>query len=249
MLLKSFATSAILSLFAVNAQASTTPYVIDLESSAASYRHQLQVDTRLQADWFGATGDGVTEDTRAIQRTLDINHARGGGSIYLPPGVYLVNSLTGYSNTTLVGDYGRSVLRQAADAQYVLSINPASGGSPDPVDNATNIVIEDITFRGRSIEDGFSEFRYLLNLNACSHVAVQHCQFLAPQGDAVYVGSGNTGAIERHNLDITCLAQCLLDLKSQWQATLAKLGVCVIVGTIGCAPTDRIDLADVSANW
>jgi hypothetical protein len=45
--------------------------------------------------------------------------------------------------------------------------------------------------------------------------------------------------------EVKCLAQKLLDLRAQWDAALAKLGAAVIIGTIGCAPTDRVDLADV----
>ena len=38
----------------------------------------------------GATGDGKTLDTAAINRAIDVCHDAGGGVVYLPPGVYLV---------------------------------------------------------------------------------------------------------------------------------------------------------------
>lgn len=37
---------------------------------------------------FGAVGDGITDDTAAIQRAID-----AGGAVYFPPGVYLSGSL------------------------------------------------------------------------------------------------------------------------------------------------------------
>jgi len=37
---------------------------------------------------FGATGDGRTDDTAGIQRALDATGARGGGTVYLPRGLY-----------------------------------------------------------------------------------------------------------------------------------------------------------------
>lgn len=48
-------------------------------------------------DWvsvkdFGAVGDGVTDDTDAIQATIDFVHSEGGGFVFLPRGTYLVGS-------------------------------------------------------------------------------------------------------------------------------------------------------------
>lgn len=40
---------------------------------------------------YGAVGDGVTLDTAAIQAAIDACVAAGGGTVYFPPGVYLVN--------------------------------------------------------------------------------------------------------------------------------------------------------------
>jgi hypothetical protein len=37
---------------------------------------------------FGATGDGITDDTSAIQAAVNIAKALGGGTIYLPKGMY-----------------------------------------------------------------------------------------------------------------------------------------------------------------
>ena len=42
---------------------------------------------------FGAKGDGLTNDTRAVQAAMDACHAQGGGTVFLPPGVYLCGTL------------------------------------------------------------------------------------------------------------------------------------------------------------
>jgi polygalacturonase len=50
---------------------------------------------------FGATGDGVTKDTAAIQKALDRCGVLGGGDVLFPAGAYLSGAIALRSNTTL----------------------------------------------------------------------------------------------------------------------------------------------------
>ena len=50
--------------------------------------YKMQFDSIVNVKWFGAKGDGVTEDTIAFQKALNF-----GSSIFIPDGVYLVGKL------------------------------------------------------------------------------------------------------------------------------------------------------------
>jgi parallel beta-helix repeat protein len=41
---------------------------------------------------FGAKGDGITDDTAAIQSAIDAASAAGGGQVYMPTGTYIVSA-------------------------------------------------------------------------------------------------------------------------------------------------------------
>jgi Ca2+-binding RTX toxin-like protein len=69
---------------------------------------------------YGALGDGVTDDTAAIQAAIDAAHAAGGGTVYLPAGEYRVSGgeepsdgcLMIKSNVYMVGDgMGETVIK------------------------------------------------------------------------------------------------------------------------------------------
>ena len=63
---------------------------------------------------FGATGDGKTLDTPAINKAIDAAAAAGGGIVRFPAGSYLCYSIHLKSHTTLFLDPGATIV--AADA-------------------------------------------------------------------------------------------------------------------------------------
>lgn len=76
----------------------------------------------------GATGDGRTLDTAAINRAIDACNASGGGVVYLPPGVYLSGCVLLKSNVTLYLEAGATLLGSKDIADYRPQTGPPLKG-------------------------------------------------------------------------------------------------------------------------
>jgi hypothetical protein len=79
--------------------APASQWILDLEEEEAALVAPA-VDT-VHPHWFGAKGDGVANDTRALRLTAAFVNRRGGGRIVFVPGTYVVG------RQQLAGAYGR----------------------------------------------------------------------------------------------------------------------------------------------
>jgi len=77
---------------------------------------------------FGATGNGVTLDTKAINNAIKAASSRGGGTVVFPAGVYLSGSIRLVSNITLFLDEGCTILAAPND------IRPYDSAESNPYD-------------------------------------------------------------------------------------------------------------------
>src|SRR6187551_1318196 len=72
-------------------------FLISIILLCAFYISPAQYDVKQ----FGATGDGITLDTRAIQRAIDSAHTNNGGVVNISPGRYKIGTLILKSNIEL----------------------------------------------------------------------------------------------------------------------------------------------------
>jgi hypothetical protein len=80
---------------------------------------QSESDHFFNARAFGATGDGKTKDSPAIQKAIDACTASGGGTVYVPPGTYLSGTIVLKSNVTFYLESGATILGRKDIADYV----------------------------------------------------------------------------------------------------------------------------------
>ena len=81
---------------------------------------------------FGATGDGKTVDTPAINKAIDTVAAAGGGTLVFPAGTYMCFTIRLKSNVELYLSRGCTIL--AADSPRPGESTGYNGGTYDPAE-------------------------------------------------------------------------------------------------------------------
>jgi len=134
----------------------------------------------------GATGDGRTLDTRALQAAIEACGAGGGGTVYLPSGTYLSSTLVLKSNMTLHLESG-AVLLGSTDLADFPSTRPAYRSYIDGYTERSLIYaerLENIAVVGRGAIDGqggsfprrdqpSKERPYMMRIVECRNVTVR----------------------------------------------------------------------------
>jgi len=151
---------------------------------------------------FGATGDGVTNDTLAIQAAID-SLGTSGGVVYFPAGTYRISRNIGTddhwgikvteSNITIKGD--QAIIRRFNTdiSTYALAYPLLFLGTPDSdAASATqNISVVGITFVGENVRHSIpggliNDFRCGVYMKNTKNTIVQDCVFTNVDSSAIY---------------------------------------------------------------
>ena len=105
---------------------------------------------------FGATGDGKTLDTGAIQKALDECGKAGGGTVRFPAGTYLAEPLTLRSKTTVLLEEGATLLASPRQSAFLKNGGDwlAAKSSSDFIPFIGGKDLTDVTFEGKGTIDG-----------------------------------------------------------------------------------------------
>jgi len=150
---------------------------------------------------FGADSTGATDSSAAFTAALALNTG-----VYFPAGTYLLNYVSVPSNAFIFGDGVNSVIKPlTADIRAAMTLSSASAST-----YIENVTIRDVKFFGDVVTSGFSEQKHLLTLNGTKNCLIENCQFVGFRGDGIYIGSGDVGGTERHNINVT-VKSCFFD--------------------------------------
>ena len=142
----------------------------------------------ISAKNFGAKGDGTTNDTTSIQNAL--NSLTSGGTLYIPPGTYILSGTTGVtipSNVRVVGaGVSATYLRQNVGLTAGISLLSATGKN--------NITIEHITFDGNNYTNDSTDA--LLNFTFTDSINVKNCSFIKFDKQGLFLNSVVNGIVK-----------------------------------------------------
>jgi hypothetical protein len=158
---------------------------------------------------FGATGDGTTDDTAAIQTAVNTAYM-----LFFPAGTYKVTSpITLRSNNHLFGEGASSVISYTGTATSQGALYANSGSASTYVEN---LVVRDLKVLGDVVASGFSEFVHLISFHGVRNCLIDNCEVVGFRGDGIIFGSGlndnpaPNSLTERHNVDVT-VKNCYID--------------------------------------
>jgi hypothetical protein len=149
---------------------------------------------------FGATGDGSTNDTVAIQAALD--SATAGGVVYFPPGQYRIARNIGTndrwgvkvtnSNVTIKGDQAYFRRFNTDISTYALSYPLLFVGVPDSnvAAQTQNVTVDGVSFIGENVRHnvpgaGIFDFRTAIIFKNTENTSVLNCSFTKVDSSAI----------------------------------------------------------------
>lgn len=132
---------------------------------------------------YGAKGDGVTLDTGAVQKAIDVCHENAGGQVYFGPGRYLSGTIFVKSNVRLYFDLGAVLLGSTNLEHYPETVQEFRSYTDNYTvrsllyaEKAENIGIEGpgvIDGQGGAFEGEYKVRPYLIRIISCKNVRMK----------------------------------------------------------------------------
>ena len=147
--------------------------------------------------WFGAKGDGVTDDTSTIQSSLNF-----GGEIYFPEGTYLIDGLAVSDEYSAILDITKQV-KLFSDSKNGATIKQKTADNGTPMfigQDVDGVEISNISLDGSLTAGTYAvAYNYGIKLYGCKYVSIDNC-FFSRMSAGVRTGGSSTNFSEKVNI-------------------------------------------------
>ncbi|MEI6442551.1 MAG: glycosyl hydrolase family 28-related protein [Nostocales cyanobacterium ELA583] len=139
---------------------------------------------------FGAVGNGMADDTKAIQAAIDATSKAGGGTVFFPSGIYKIS--INRSKLYAITIRGKIILQGASNKESVIKLAPKQGNydailaGEYPDSDLSNFAMYDLTIDGNGLlnpiaaESNLSEknMRYSVRIYRGSKINIERSRFI-----------------------------------------------------------------------
>lgn len=208
------------------------------ESSAGGKNIEVNVMT------MGAVGNGIADDTKAFQKSIDYVATKGGGTVLVPKGKYLIDADTTVriqSHVTLKMDMAAELIAKptASQRSYILMVLNATD---------VNIIGGKIIGDRATHLDTTGEWGMGIAVYAGTNVSINGTKIYNCWGDGIVVGSKGGAPYNASNASRNISIKNVVSDNNRRQAlTIGKAnGVlvdsCILTNTNGTKPMCGIDI-------
>lgn len=199
---------------------------------------------RVTPQMYGAKGDGVTDDTEAIQAAFNDSHF-----VYFPEGTYLIDGdNSGFGHLTEGGVYPQSntIVLLSENATLKAKTNSTGFYNVINLDEVNNVTIYGGKIQGEkdTHEGTTGEFGYGIRVSECSNITIRNMEIFNCWGDAIAIDSANelTGNNNHIIIDNCVLHDCRRQGVSVIIGNDVTVQNCEIYNIVGKSPESGIDI-------
>jgi polygalacturonase len=197
----------------------------------------------INAQDFGAIGDGSSDDRLALQAAIDAA-AEAKRTLYIPAGNYVVTqSLRAASNLTIWA-YGATLVTMIGELGDSGRIVPTLN-----IDSVDNVTVCGLAVNGQKFSFPHTEYKAGIGINNSSEVTIEGCDLFECKGDGLICYSKHAGQRNRNVVvrNTTCRNNYRLGCAIT-ELSLGRFFNCVFTQSLGTLPMAGVDFEPDSAS-